>query len=105
MRKRAMALHTREQAPKEGGVKAEAPLKQAPWVPTPVGYARFLDESKIVFGTFESIMAAADGHPECEFCFGVDVDCAVQVLRAGKRAKRDHTRARRGRLSLSPQKT
>lgn len=59
-----MKLHTREQAPKEGGT--DAPPKPQAWVPTRVGYARFLAESKVVFGAFESIMAAADGHPECE---------------------------------------
>jgi hypothetical protein len=64
MRRIAMSLHTREQAPKEGGT--EAPPKPGPWVPTLNGYARFLAESKVVFGAFESIIAAADGHPECE---------------------------------------
>jgi heme oxygenase len=65
MRQVAMKLHTREQAPKEGGT--DAPPKQQAWVPTRIGYARFLAESKVVFGAFESIMAAADGHPECEW--------------------------------------
>lgn len=59
-----MKLHTKEQAPKEGGT--DAPPKPQAWVPTRIGYARFLSESKVVFGAFESIMAAADGHPECE---------------------------------------
>ncbi len=35
------------------------------WAPTLNGYARFLAESKIVYQTFEDIMAGA-GHPECE---------------------------------------
>lgn len=76
-----MKLHTREQAPKEGGT--DAPPKQGPWVPTRIGYARFLSESKVVFSAFESIMAAADGHPECE-CVVVVV---VSLGRAGARKK------------------
>jgi heme oxygenase (biliverdin-producing, ferredoxin) len=71
MRKVAMKLHTREQAPKEGGTDAPKPPQPQAWVPTRIGYARFLAESKVVFGAFESVMTAADGHPECEYmsCF------------------------------------
>lgn len=61
MRSIAMKLHTREQAPKEGGIEAPKPMKA--WAPTLNGYARFLAESKIVYQTFEDIMAGA-GHPE-----------------------------------------
>ncbi|KAG2492474.1 hypothetical protein HYH03_009139 [Edaphochlamys debaryana] len=58
MRKVAMKLHTREQAPKEGG--KEAPKQQGPWTPTRPGYLRFLTESKVVFDTFERIIATND---------------------------------------------
>ncbi|KXZ53880.1 hypothetical protein GPECTOR_6g798 [Gonium pectorale] len=53
MRKVAMKLHTKEQAPKEG--QKEAP-KQGPWTPTREGYLRFLTESKAVFDAFERLM-------------------------------------------------
>eukprot|EP00775_Hariotina_reticulata_P008943 gene8943-9120_t len=61
MRAVAMKLHTREQAPKEGGI--EAPKKQKTWDPSVKGYLQFLAESQEVYQTFESIMKAAS-HPE-----------------------------------------
>lgn len=50
-----MKLHTREQAPAEG--QAETPKEQKPFVPTKKGYLRFMEESKIVYDTFEQIVA------------------------------------------------
>lgn len=50
-----MKLHTREQAPAEG--QAEAPKEKKPFVPTKKGYLRFMEESKIVYDTFEEIVA------------------------------------------------
>ena len=58
----SQALHTREQAPGSG--KAEAPKEQKPFVPTKPGVLRFLEESKIVYDTFESIVAS-DPRYEC----------------------------------------
>jgi hypothetical protein len=44
---------------------ADAQLRASQWTPTLKGYLAFLNESKAVYETFESIMA--DGrHPECE---------------------------------------
>lgn len=60
MRKVAMKLHTKEQAPREGGV--EAPKPQA-WAPTREGYLRFLAESKVVYDTFAQLLHDSK-HPE-----------------------------------------
>eukprot|EP00879_Flechtneria_rotunda_P010934 GHRR01011425.1.p1 GENE.GHRR01011425.1~~GHRR01011425.1.p1 ORF type:complete len:268 (+),score=57.00 GHRR01011425.1:50-853(+) len=60
MRRVAMKLHTKEQAPKEGGI--EAP-KQKRMPPTLKGYQQFLAESKVVYETFEQIMQEA-AYPE-----------------------------------------
>lgn len=61
MRKVAMKLHTREQAPKEGGTAA--PAKPQAWVPTREGYLKFLVESKAVYDALEA--AVQDNtHPE-----------------------------------------
>lgn len=49
-----MKLHTRQQAPAEG--QAEAPKDQKPFIPTKEGYFRFMEESKIVYDTFEDIV-------------------------------------------------
>eukprot|EP00873_Tetraselmis_striata_P042604 jgi/Tetstr1/462868/TSEL_007817.t1 len=57
MRKVAMKLHTREQAPIEG--KREDPRPQRAFAPTREGYLKFLVESKVVYGTLESIIAEA----------------------------------------------
>lgn len=64
MRAVAMKLHTREQAPKEGGV--EAPKRTQAWAPTLWGYQQFLAESKVVYNAFEDIMHQASDawHPE-----------------------------------------
>lgn len=56
-----MKLHTREQAPKEGG--KEAPKLRQMFQPTLPGYLRFLTESKVVYDTFDEILAGAS-HPE-----------------------------------------
>ncbi|KAK9828681.1 hypothetical protein WJX72_001504 [[Myrmecia] bisecta] len=62
MRFVAMRLHTKDQAPKEGGQKpAEVPFQK--WQPTREGYLRFLAESKAVYDTLEQIVADAD-HPD-----------------------------------------
>ncbi|EFJ47062.1 hypothetical protein VOLCADRAFT_92469 [Volvox carteri f. nagariensis] len=58
MRKVAMKLHTKEQAPKEGG--KEVPKQQGPWTPTLPGYLRFLTESKAVYDTFERLVLQSD---------------------------------------------
>lgn len=60
MRIVAMKLHTREQAPKEGGV--EAP-KQPAFAPTREGYVRFLAESKAVYDAMEAAVKDTT-HPE-----------------------------------------
>ena len=44
--------------------KQEAPKEQKPFVPTKPGVLRFLEESKIVYDTFESIVAS-DARYEC----------------------------------------
>ncbi|KAI8473643.1 MAG: heme oxygenase-like protein [Monoraphidium minutum] len=62
MRAVAMKLHTRDQAPKEGGQEA-APRPMPTWEPTREGYVRFLAESRVVYAAFEEIMAASS-HPE-----------------------------------------
>eukprot|EP00882_Tetradesmus_deserticola_P004021 GHRQ01004248.1.p1 GENE.GHRQ01004248.1~~GHRQ01004248.1.p1 ORF type:complete len:263 (+),score=79.28 GHRQ01004248.1:105-893(+) len=61
MRAVAMKLHTKEQAPKEGGIKAPKPVTA--WAPTLKGYLQFLAESEVVYSAFESIMQEA-AHPE-----------------------------------------
>mmetsp|Transcript_13341 Transcript_13341/g.32593 ORF Transcript_13341/g.32593 Transcript_13341/m.32593 type:complete len:273 (-) Transcript_13341:586-1404(-) len=61
MRMVAMKLHTKDQAPKEGGKEA-APKPQA-WVPTREGYARFLAESQVVYQALEEAVRDTD-HPE-----------------------------------------
>jgi hypothetical protein len=52
----AMKLHTRQQAPKEGGtiVKEERPM--AKWEPTRAGYLQFLVDSREVYRTFEEVV-------------------------------------------------
>lgn len=54
MRKAAMALHTFEQAPKEG--KREAPKPAMEWAPTKKGYLQFLVDSRYVYGSIEEIV-------------------------------------------------
>ncbi|KAJ1637695.1 hypothetical protein T492DRAFT_950257 [Pavlovales sp. CCMP2436] len=56
MRKAAMKLHTREQAPKEGEQKSQTPMKQ--WAPTRAGYMQFLVDSQVVYGAMEEIVSA-----------------------------------------------
>lgn len=60
MRKVAMKLHTKEQAPKEG--QQEAP-KRKEFNPTKESYLRFLVESKAVYDVMESIVHTSN-HPE-----------------------------------------
>lgn len=60
MRFVAMKLHTKDQAPKEGG-RAADPNKPK-FAPTREGYLSFLVESKVVFEALERLMAAAS-HP------------------------------------------
>jgi len=62
MRFVAMRLHTKDQAPKEGGQEA-APQPFQKWQPTKEGYLKFLVESKEVFQTMEDIVQEAS-HPE-----------------------------------------
>lgn len=62
MRAVAMKLHTRDQAPAEGGQKA-SPRPMPTWHPTREGFVRFLAESRAVYAAFEEIMARAE-HPE-----------------------------------------
>lgn len=64
MRAVAMKLHTREQAPKEGGT--DAPKRNQTWAPTLSGYQQFLAESKVVYEAMEGVMQNAHNaaHPE-----------------------------------------
>jgi len=57
MRKVAMKLHTKEQAPKEGEQESKRPMQQ--FSPTKEGYLQFLAESKAVYDTLERIMEDA----------------------------------------------
>ncbi|KAG1672855.1 hypothetical protein FOA52_004659 [Chlamydomonas sp. UWO 241] len=61
MRRVAMKMHTKDQAPKEGEQKA-APAPKV-WAPTRPGYLRFLVESKVVYETFQKA-AQSKAHPE-----------------------------------------
>lgn len=58
MRFVAMKLHTKDQAPKEGGKEA-APQPFQKWQPTREGYLRFLVESKLVYDALEQIVQQA----------------------------------------------
>eukprot|EP00891_Asterochloris_glomerata_P001087 jgi/Astpho2/1087/e_gw1.00019.8.1_t len=63
MRFVAMKLHTKDQAPKEGGKEAaKQPFQQ--WKPTKEGFLRFLVESKVVYDTIERVIQEA---PRPEF--------------------------------------
>lgn len=62
MRFVAMKLHTRDQAPKEGGQPA-SPQPMQKWEPSHRGYLQFLAESQVVYTTLDSIIAEAE-HPE-----------------------------------------
>lgn len=53
LRKYAMKLHTRDQAPKEGQQKAQTPV--AKWEPSRSNYLQFLVDSLRVYETLESI--------------------------------------------------
>eukprot|EP00747_Dinoflagellata_sp_TGD_P164116 gnl/TRDRNA2_/TRDRNA2_183593_c0_seq1.p1 gnl/TRDRNA2_/TRDRNA2_183593_c0~~gnl/TRDRNA2_/TRDRNA2_183593_c0_seq1.p1 ORF type:complete len:358 (+),score=61.13 gnl/TRDRNA2_/TRDRNA2_183593_c0_seq1:55-1128(+) len=59
MKRVAMKLHTKDQAPKGG---KEAPKERPKFAPTREAYLSFLVESKLVYNTLEDIMAAAS-HP------------------------------------------
>jgi len=54
LRKYAMKLHTRDQAPKEGQQKAQIPV--ARWEPSRSNYLQFLVDSLRVYETLESIV-------------------------------------------------
>jgi heme oxygenase len=54
MRKAAMALHTRDQAPREGKQEAQKPM--AAWEPTRKGYLQFLIDSRLIYTTLEQIV-------------------------------------------------
>ena len=60
MRRVAMSLHTREQAPREGGKRADASKAEtrpvATWTPTGEGYLNFLTESLAVYEAMETIV-------------------------------------------------
>jgi len=57
LRKAAMKLHTKKQAPKEG----EAPeQKRAPYVTTLTDYLQFLVDSQHVYSTFEDIISSSN---------------------------------------------
>ncbi|KAL3147622.1 Heme oxygenase 1 [Trebouxia sp. C0009 RCD-2024] len=58
MRFVAMKLHTKDQAPKEGG-KAAAPQPFQKWQPTREGYLKFLVESKLVYDALEQVVQEA----------------------------------------------
>ena len=64
MRRVAMSLHTREQAPREGEKNTDATKReQAPvarWTPTVEGYLNFLVESRAVYDAMEKIVAAPE---------------------------------------------
>ena len=53
LRKYAMKLHTRDQAPKEGQQKAQTPVTK--WEPSRMNYLQFLVDSLQVYETLESI--------------------------------------------------
>ena len=59
MRFVAMKLHTKDQAPKEGGREA-APTPWAKWQPTRRGYLKFLNESKRVYEALEEAVRSRD---------------------------------------------
>lgn len=61
MRKVAMKLHTKDQAPKEGGKEASK-TPMAAWQPTREGYLLFLEQSKEVYDAFEDIIATNDAY-------------------------------------------
>ena len=63
-----MSLHTREQAPREGGKNTDATKReQAPvarWTPTVEGYLNFLVESRAVYDAMEKVVAAPENARE-----------------------------------------
>lgn len=65
MRKVAMKLHTKEQAPKEG--ERKPPPKMPKWNPTKEGYLQFLVESKAVYDCLETIMKEGDNEAYAKF--------------------------------------
>ena len=64
MRRVAMSLHTREQAPKEGGKAVDAQKAEqrpvARWEPTASGYLSFLVESLAVYEAMEDVVRAPE---------------------------------------------
>ncbi|KNA06886.1 hypothetical protein SOVF_176930 [Spinacia oleracea] len=69
MRRVAMKLHTKEQAPKEGEKVAKGPEERSPakWDPTVEGYLQFLVDSKLVYDTMERIVDEATVSYYAEF--------------------------------------
>eukprot|EP00617_Octactis_speculum_P009805 CAMPEP_0185776436 /NCGR_PEP_ID=MMETSP1174-20130828/85667_1 /TAXON_ID=35687 /ORGANISM="Dictyocha speculum, Strain CCMP1381" /LENGTH=227 /DNA_ID=CAMNT_0028464389 /DNA_START=225 /DNA_END=908 /DNA_ORIENTATION=+ len=59
MRSFAMALHTKDQAPKEGKAKEGAPPVKT-WQPTIDGYLQFLVDSRHVYTTLEEIVGSRE---------------------------------------------
>lgn len=66
MRRVAMSLHTREQAPKEGEKNTDATKAEqrpvARWAPTVEGYLNFLVESAAVYDAMERVVAAPENN-------------------------------------------
>ena len=56
----AMKLHTRKQAPKEGGTIDRAEKPVAAWNPTREGYLQFLVDSREVYRTLEELTASRE---------------------------------------------
>lgn len=54
MRKAAMELHTKDQAPREGQQRAQKPV--AKWTPTLAGYLQFLVDSREVYAVMERVV-------------------------------------------------
>ncbi|KIZ03427.1 heme oxygenase [Monoraphidium neglectum] len=77
MRAVAMKLHTRDQAPKEGGQKA-SPRPMPTWQPTREGYVRFLAESRAVYSAFEDIISKAE-RPEYEQFQGTGLERVAAI--------------------------
>ena len=59
MRRVAMKLHTRDQAPKEGQ-KENKGKKFSEWTPSRAGYLQFLVDSRAVYTTFDEVVASRE---------------------------------------------
>ena len=78
MRRVAMSLHTREQAPREGEKKTDATKSEqkpvARWTPTAEGYLNFLVESLAVYEAMERVVAANEN----EKTYGKFNNCGLE---------------------------